>query len=414
MSREAFLAYANKTTVTRSAPTRTPAALDISYSGSRASNNLTPVCFVAGTLISTTDGGFRTIENVKVGQRVQTTDDAASQQSDTKVNPATWRKVDFLIPNVDDEGNDFEMTTLMTLSRITEEGLEVGSVKHIDLDEMGIHARARVLNISKCPAIEAGRGRVVLTNYTRIAHNLYELKIAGVPEPIKVTATHPLYSHDRKAWVAVAELNIGERVWTASGPAAVESLQKLHVSERVYNFEVEKDHRYYVTKSRVLAHNQSPGPDYGAVKELNGTFISRGITNTPVPLFFHSFIILTDATGKAEEEFATRAGPFPNAMNGHLWAESGNFNSSFRDTPRDLVDREYVGYIPYPFERVVANAVAYNNVVNNLWIPYDNTGNNSNTYTATYLDRLNLPRPESVWALPGSFRALPGVPMRKP
>ncbi len=258
-------------------------------SGTAAPNNTsTPICFVAGTPVATADGGFRPIEEIKVGQRVQTADDASTQNSDTEVKPKDWRKVDFIIPNADGNGGDFELTTLMPVARIEAEGLKVGSDKQVDFEEMGIHGRAQVRSISPCPPIELGRGRVVLSTFTRIGNNLFELRIAGLKDSIQVTGTHPLYSYDRKAWVPAGQLKVGEKLWTASGPSTVESLRPILGRKRVYNFEVEKDHRYYVSTARVLAHNSCVLPTSGTL-----TISSSGTTG----LGIHSWLIFTSADG---------------------------------------------------------------------------------------------------------------------
>ncbi len=166
----------------------------VAPAASTTPTNVTPVCFVAGTPIATTDGGFCPIEEIKVGQRVQTADDVSTQNSDTEIKPDDWRKVDLVIPNADGNGGDFELTTLMPVARIEAEGLTAGGEKQVNFSEMGIHGRAQVRSISPCPRIEPGRGRVVLSTFTRVSNGLFELRIAGLKEKIEVTGSHRLLS----------------------------------------------------------------------------------------------------------------------------------------------------------------------------------------------------------------------------
>ena len=155
------------------------------------------------------------------------------------------------------------------------------------------------------------------------------------------------------------------------------------------------------------------GPDYAALKELNGTFVTVGYTKTPMPGANHTYIILTDASGKSSDQFATRAGPLGTGSLKVLHAESGSYPSArFPDKPSETIYTQSVGYIPYPFERVVTNARSYERTVNGLYLEYQNTSQNSNTYTATYLDRMGLPRPEPIGWTPGFSETLP-VPIFK-
>ncbi len=41
-----------------------------------------------------------------------------------------------------------------------------------------------------------------------------------------MTATHPFWSVDRRAWVAAADLRVGERLDTLTGTTVVESMEK--------------------------------------------------------------------------------------------------------------------------------------------------------------------------------------------
>lgn len=149
---------------------------------------------------------------------------------------------------------------LMPIEQIHSKGLKEGSYSQIDIEDMSIHGRALVTSISDCPAIQPGSGRVVVTTYTRITKDLMELRVSGQDEPIEVTSMHRLYSHDRDDWIAVGQLKVGEHMKTAAGVVTVESLRRLPNRKRVYNLGVEAEHWYFVSKVRMLAHN-----DYAAI-----------------------------------------------------------------------------------------------------------------------------------------------------
>ena len=73
--------------------------------------------------------------------------------------------------------------------------------------------------------------------------------------PLWGTGSHPLYSLDRDDWVRVRNLQIGERLQTAEGAVSVEALEKVRGEHRVYNLEVEWAHKYLVGDALVRAHN---------------------------------------------------------------------------------------------------------------------------------------------------------------
>jgi hypothetical protein len=78
-----------------------------------------------------------------------------------------------------------------------------------------------------------------------------------------VTYPHPFWSLDRGDWVPAGELRPGERLATRTGTATVERLAPDAAWQRVYNLEVEGEHRYLVTGLEVLAHNAYPDPRAG-------------------------------------------------------------------------------------------------------------------------------------------------------
>src|ERR1039458_2326520 len=101
----------------------------------------------------------------------------------------------------------------------------------IDVVDMGMPAslRAKVVAVEPCPRIAAGTGRVVLTTISHLNAYLFSLQLAdqaGHPETIRATGYHKFYSADRKSWVTVDRLRIGEHVPGVAGPLAVKSIER--------------------------------------------------------------------------------------------------------------------------------------------------------------------------------------------
>ena len=74
---------------------------------------------------------------------------------------------------------------------------------------------------------------------------------------IKTTPTHPFWVVG-KGWVEAGKLNIGERLLLSSGETSqidAISNEQLNKPIKVYNFEVEDWHTYFVSDEKVLVHN---------------------------------------------------------------------------------------------------------------------------------------------------------------
>ncbi len=72
---------------------------------------------------------------------------------------------------------------------------------------------------------------------------MLELRLDGHAEPLRLTGTHRLFSTTLADWVAARELQPGETLRTRAGTATVESIHALPGVHRVYNVEVESEHR---------------------------------------------------------------------------------------------------------------------------------------------------------------------------
>jgi intein/homing endonuclease len=79
-------------------------------------------------------------------------------------------------------------------------------------------------------------------------------------EIIKVTPEHPLWVFGR-GWTEAGKLRPGDGLVTASGSVvAVGDIERHEGKFKVYNFEVEQAHDYFVSGLNVLAHNGPCGP----------------------------------------------------------------------------------------------------------------------------------------------------------
>ncbi len=165
-------------------------------------------------------------------------------------------------------GTTYDMQLLEPLSWIEQNDASAGRCVYLSLPELGVSGRAQVMSVSACPTLENGPGRVVLGTFTSISRDVIELRLSaistGVPPvdaaetTLDVTTGHPLWLLDRGDWVPAGSLSIGERVATEHGEATVESIAPVVGEQRVYNLDVEGDHRYLVGEIGAVAHNATP------------------------------------------------------------------------------------------------------------------------------------------------------------
>ena len=228
------------------------------------------VCFVAGTLVLTSNG-YAAIEDIEVGQRVITVRESEFQDSSTAVDPDTWRLVKLLMPNPDGSEDIIELSCLRPLAWISEAGVQHDVEIDFVLHEMGIEGTAKVISIAPCPQIEEGEGRVVLSTVTHLNGHLMEIRFDGTEQSLQPTDTHQFYSEDRKAWIPAGRLSIGERLRTADGSTEITSISKQSGIHQVFNIEVEEEHWYYVSELDVLTHNMcARDPNIPVIKQLAG------------------------------------------------------------------------------------------------------------------------------------------------
>ena len=86
-----------------------------------------------------------------------------------------------------------------------------------DLVEMGLprDLHATVIAVERCPQIDAGPGRVVLTTVNHLNKYVFELTIrdaTGRCETVHTTGFHKFYTDSRNAWISANELRKGEQL----------------------------------------------------------------------------------------------------------------------------------------------------------------------------------------------------------
>ncbi|PJZ28936.1 polymorphic toxin-type HINT domain-containing protein [Leptospira kmetyi] len=94
--------------------------------------------------------------------------------------------------------------------------------------------------------------------WVRETELLYDLEI-GEDTQLQTTWNHPFWVVGKNTWVEVKDLKLGDLVQLRDGSQSlVSGLHQYDVpSTKVYNFEVEENHTYYVGDEGVLVHNQS-------------------------------------------------------------------------------------------------------------------------------------------------------------
>jgi RHS repeat-associated protein len=99
---------------------------------------------------------------------------------------------------------------------------------------------------------------LVVARYVATANDFVTLVVAvdgDAPEPIRATAGHPFWVHDR-GWITAGKVRAGDEIYAARGAwARVLSATRGAGHERVYNFAVASTRSYFVGRAGVWVHN---------------------------------------------------------------------------------------------------------------------------------------------------------------
>ena len=154
----------------------------------------------------------------------------------------------------------------------------------LSLPEMGLHGIATIVAVEPCPLIEPddGTGRPVVTGTMQhLAANLLSVEVEGLPEPLGVTTTHPIWSEDRQDFIPAGLLTVGEQLRNLDGTPAriVRITPHRGPPVPVYNLEVDAQHVYRVGQTGLLVHNTCP--TWPSNPKDMDDFL--GVPGTPIP-----------------------------------------------------------------------------------------------------------------------------------
>jgi hypothetical protein len=204
------------------------------------------------------------IEDIRVGERVLTSKQGNAQSAQTKVDPATWRRVKLLAFQrwADGTLDDIHIDTLQPPEWLTQNDVRVGAEVPLPLDlvEMGLpeDLRGEVLAVEDCPAIAPGPGRVVLTTVNHLNSYVLELTVEdarGKQEKVRPTGFHKFYRPLDGKWVSAEDLKSADKLLGQQGLLRVMANTRVPGVHRVYNLTVEGQHVYRVCSLGALVHN---------------------------------------------------------------------------------------------------------------------------------------------------------------
>jgi hypothetical protein len=183
---------------------------------------------------------------------------------ESQLNPATWKLVRMRAEILWDDGtlDDVNVETLQSPAWLRDHDVRVGSFVPIpmDLAEMGLPEglQAKVLAIERCPPVDEGAGRVVLTTINHLNADVIELTVETVDgrrETFQPTGSHKLYRASDNRWVSACELRQGDQLAGTEEPLTVVASRHVPGVHRVYNMTVQGEHVYHVSSLGALAHN---------------------------------------------------------------------------------------------------------------------------------------------------------------
>lgn len=151
-----------------------------------------------------------------------------------------------------------EIELLRPRAWVEANGIKAGGRFEIKYPELGVIGEARIISLSACPPIAAGDGNVVIGRFvSREINNLVRLRLSD-GTTIEATDIHPIWSTDRRDWVAAGKLEPGEQVESFGEFIYVESVERIGYCPAVYNIEVHGHHVYRVASVGVVVHNADP------------------------------------------------------------------------------------------------------------------------------------------------------------
>lgn len=145
---------------------------------------------------------------------------------------------------------------------IQHQGYEINKIVNLDIPEQGISGPFRITSVKhilpqKRPETDPNEDytwKPVTGLFEHNSDNVYEISFDN-GEKLGVTNQHPVYSITAGDWKLAGELEVGEKVLTYKGAAAVTVSSIKDGIETVYNLEVKELHNFLVGESGILVHN---------------------------------------------------------------------------------------------------------------------------------------------------------------
>jgi hypothetical protein len=105
--------------------------------------------------------------------------------------------------------------------------------------------------------------RAIIGKFKRYGAEIWDYTFSNSTIPIGSTPNHPFYSLDRRGYIPIGDMRLGERLQTYDGsPCSLVSKSKRPKGDFVYNLEIEGVHNYWVgspqasnEKDMLLVHN---------------------------------------------------------------------------------------------------------------------------------------------------------------
>ena len=182
-----------------------------------------------------------------------------------EITPYTWKWIHLELPESDGSMTKISLRRPNWWIRELKAD-SIGRTVYMNLPSMGAQGWAIVTKISPnqldMRVWDDNRNgdfvnRPITGKFTHESDDVYDLYFEGYPEPLGVTATHPIWSLDNEGWVEANTLSMGEKVKTYTGQSTLLHKKKREGRHTVYTLEVYKDHNFFVSNNQILVHNES-------------------------------------------------------------------------------------------------------------------------------------------------------------
>ncbi len=181
-----------------------------------------------------------------------------------EITPYTWKWVQFELTKKDGSISEIGLRR-PNWWILQNKSDSVGKKVFLSIPEAGISGQAIVTKIkpslfdtrfSKCEYEDNKTYRPLTGWFIHNSNDIWNYYFEGELEPICATSNHPFWSIDRKIYIPIGELKVGEKTKTKEGNVSkLLKKEKRKGNETVYNLEIYRDHNYHVGDQGLLVHN---------------------------------------------------------------------------------------------------------------------------------------------------------------